>query len=147
MPTAAKLVSAVTFALVGLWAAIAYIPQLPEGSSTGQFPAIMAALGFLIGWRSMGRNAGRGWGESIGYGLRTSALIVIWALLGFAVYTMLMKSTRQLYRGDPGRAVMDVPDIMMQYGKLVIAPEVLVALVVGGLAGGLIAEMTARRWT
>lgn len=147
MPTAAKLVSAVAFALVGLWAAISYIPQLPEGTSTGQFPAIMAALGFVIGWRSMGRSAGRGWGESLGYGLRTSALIVFWALLGFACYTMLMRSTRQLYRGDPGRAVMDVPVIMMQYGKLLAAQEVLVALVVGGLVGGLLAEFAARRWT
>ena len=147
MPTAAKLVSALAFALVGLWAALAYIPQLPEGTDTGQFPLIMAVLGLVLGWRSMGRNAGRGWGESAGYGLRTSVLIVVWALFGFAVYSMLMRSTRQLYRGDPGRAVMDVPDIMLQYGRLLIAQEVLVALIVGGLVGGILAEFAARRST
>lgn len=147
MPTASKLVSAVAFALVGLWAALAYIPQLPEGTAVGIFPEIMAALGFVIGWRSLGRNAGRGYGESVGYGLRASVLIVFWALLGFSSYTMLVRSTRQIYRADTGKALLDVPKIMMEYGKLAVAQEVIIALVVGGVVGGIVAELTARRWT
>lgn len=147
MPTAAKIVSAVAFALVGLWAAISYIPQLPEGTSTGHFPEMMAALGFVLGWRSLGRYSGRGYGESIGLGLRGSFLLVFWALLGFAAYMMLVRSTKQVYRGDPGRALLDVPQIMLQFGKLVVAQDVLVALVVGGVVAGLLAEYAARRWT
>lgn len=147
MPTAAKIVSAVAFALVGLWAAFAYIPQLPEGSSVGLFPEIVAALGFIIGWRSLGRNAGRGYGESAGYGLRASILIVFWALLGFSCYTMLLRSTRQIYRADAGKALLDVPKIMLEYGRLAVAQEVIIALVVGGVVGGIVAELTARRWS
>ncbi|MBI1173137.1 TrgA family protein [bacterium] len=147
MPTATKIVSAVAFALVGLWAAISYIPQLPEGTSVGHFPELMTALGFVLGWRSVGRFTGRGYGESLGLGLRGSFLLVFWALLGFASYTMLMRSTKQVYRGDPGRALMDVPQIMLQYAELLWARDVLVALVVGGLLGGLVAEFAARRWT
>ena len=147
MPTAPKLVSAVAFALVGLWAALAYIAQLPPGSSAGFAPAIIAALGFLIGWRSLGRNAGRGYGESVGYGLRASILISFWALLGFSTYAMLLKSTRQLYRADAGKALLDIPKIMMDYGNVALAQEVLIALVVGGIFGGLAVEFAARRWT
>ena len=147
MPTAPKLVSAVAFAIVAVWGAIAYIPQLPPGSGVGYFREIMGALGFLIGWRSMGRSAGRGYGDSISFGLRTSALIVFWALLGFSSYTMLQRSTRQIYRSDAGKALLDVPRIMLEYGKLAVAKEVLIALIVGGVVGGLLAELAARRWT
>jgi hypothetical protein len=147
MPTATKLVSAVAFALVALWAALAYIPQLPENTAVGYFREFMAALGLLIGWRSMGRHAGQGWGESAGQGLKTSALIVFWALLSCASLTMILRSTKQIYRADPVKAVLDVPRIMLDYGKLAVAQDVLVALIVGGLVGGLVAEFAARRWS
>ena len=146
MPTAAKIVSAVAMALVGLWAAVAYIPQLQD-TSVGYFREMMAALGFVVGWRSLGRNSGRGYSESLGVGLRGSFLVVFWALLGFATYTMLVRSTKQVYSGDPGKALLDVPQIMLQYGKLLMAQEVIVALVVGGVVAGLVAEFAARRWT
>ena len=145
MPTTAKLVSAVAFALVALLAAVAYIPHLPENTSVGYFREIMAALGLLLGWQSMGRNAGRGWGEAAGQGLKTSALIVFWALLSFASYTMILRSTKQIYRADPVKALLDVPRIMLDYGRLAVAQDVLAVLILGGLLGGLLAEFTARR--
>lgn len=146
MPTAAKMFSAVAFVLVGWWAAVAYIPQLPPGMAVGYFAEIMAALGFVVGWRSLGRNAGRGYSDSISYGLRTSFLLVFWALLGFAVYLMIERSLLQGYRGDVGKAVLDVPQIMMQYGRLTLTEGVLAALIIGGVIAGLLAEMVARRW-
>jgi hypothetical protein len=147
MPTAAKLVSAVAFVLVALWATEGYIPQLPQGTDVGYLREILATLGFIVGWRSMGRNAGRGYGEAVSYGLRTSILLVFWALLGFSSYTMVLRSTRQIYRADVGKALLDVPAIMMDYGKLLMAQDVLVALAVGGILAGLAAEWTARRWS
>ena len=147
MPTAAKLVSAVAIALVALWAALAYIPQLPPDTDVGYLREIMSALGLVIGWRSLGRFVGRGYGEAIGHGLRASVLLVFWALLGFSSYTMLLRSTRQIYRADVGRALLDVPSIMLDYGKLLLAQDVLVALGVGGIIAGLAAEWTSRRWS
>lgn len=147
MPTAAKLMSAVAFALVALWASVAYVPHLPEGTDVGYLREIMAALGVVIGWRSLGRHVGRGYREALGHGLRTSLLLVFWALLGFSAYTMLLRSTRQIYRADAGKALLDVPRIMLDYGMLMLAQDVLVALVVGGMLAGLAAEWTARRWS
>ena len=147
MPTATKLVSAVAFALVAFWAAVEYVPQLPEGTDVGYLREIMAGLGLLIGWRALGRSAGRGYGESAGAGLRTSALLVFWALLSFSTYTMLVRSTRQIYRADAGKALLDVPQIMLDYGMRALAQDVLIALIAGGLIAGLAAEWTARRWS
>lgn len=159
MPTAAKLVSALALALVALWGTLAYIPQLPEGADTGDLLPIMAVLGALVGWHSLGRSvgaargqraglrAGRGYVEAMGHGLRATVLVVFWATLGFSTSTMLMRSTRQVYRGDPWLALMDVPRLMLDYGRLLVAQDVILALTVGGLCAGLVAEWSARRWS
>ena len=145
MPTAAKLIAAVAFALVGWLAARAYIPQLPEGTNTGYFPEITAGLGFLIGWFTLGPSIGRGYFGGASLGLRTSLLVVLWALLGFSSYFMVLRSTRMIYK-NAGEAVLDVPLLMVQYGKLVASLPVIEVLVIGGILGGLITEVAGRRW-
>ena len=145
MPTAAKLIAAVAFAIVGWLAAGFYIPQLPEGTSTGFFREITAALGFVIGWLTLGPAVGRGYREAISLGLRTSLLLLAWALLGFSVYRMVLRSTKMTYQ-DAGAAVLDVPVLMLYYGKLMGSVPFIATLVVGGVLGGLAAEAAARRW-
>ena len=145
MPTAAKLIAAVAFALVGWFAAMAFIPQLPEGTNTGYFPEITAGLGFLIGWFTLGPKPSRGYFEMASLGLRTSILVVIWALLGFSTYFMVLRSTKMIYK-NAGEAVLDVPQLMVQYGKLVASLPVIEVLVIGGILGGLITEFAGRRW-
>ncbi len=146
MPTAAKFIGAVVFAIVGYLAALAYIPQLPEGTTTGYFPEITAALGLLIGWRAVGTHAGRGYKEGVSLGLRGALFLVFWALFGFAIYFMIRRSTKMLYQ-DAGEAVLDVPMLMLQYGKLLWAQNLIATLIIGGALGGLAAEFAAKRWT
>lgn len=145
MPTAAKLIAAVAFAIVGWLAALAYIPQLPESINTGYFPHIMAGLGFLIGWLALGPLAGRGYVDGVSYGLRAAMLMVLWALLGFSIYFMILKSTKMIYK-NAGEAVLDVPNYMVKYGQLLASVPVIVVLVIGGILGGVATEFVGRRW-
>ena len=145
MPTAAKMFAAVAFALVGWIAASTYIPLLPEGTATGFFREITAALGFLIGWLTLGSAMGRGYREAVSLGLRTSLLLLAWALFGFSVYRMIMRSTKMTYH-DAGEAILDVPMLMLYYGKLMGSMPFIATLVVGGILGGLFAEFAAKRW-
>ena len=71
MPTAAKLIAAVAFAIVALIAAITFVPHMPEGSQIGLFRELTAAIGFIVGWFVMGDLFGKGYGEAAGSGLRT----------------------------------------------------------------------------
>ncbi len=144
MPTAAKLVAAVAFALVGWLAALAYIPQLPEGTGTGSFPEITAGIGFLLGWLTMGPNVGRGYKEALSYGLRTSIFLVFWTLFIFSIVRMISRSTKMQYH-NAGEAVLDVPMQMLEYARLLPATEIVVTLVIGGILGGLVTEF-ARKW-
>ncbi len=146
MPTAAKIIGAVAFAIVGFLAALAYIPQLPEATSTGYFPEITAALGLPIGWRSVGAQARRGYVEAASLGLRGAIFLVFWALFGFSLYFMIRRSTRMLYQ-DAGEAVLDVPMLMIQYGKLLWAQQVVGTLAIGGVLGGILTEFAGRRWS
>ena len=146
MPTAAKLVSAVLFALVAALAAQVYIPLLPDGTQTGLLIPVSAGIGLATGWLVMGGNVGRSYAEAVATGIRTSATILFFAVLGFAIYVMLMRSTKMLYDG-PMEAVLAVFAIMLEYGKLMGDRSFIAVLALGGALGGLIAEFTGRRWS
>jgi len=147
MPTAAKLVAAVTFALVAAIAAQMYVPALPEGAQVGWFREICAAVGFICGWRTMGRLVGRGYGEAMGAGVRTAIVMAFWLVLGFAINEMLYRATKMRYGGSPMEAVLAVFDLMLYYARLMVTPEVIGTLLIGGVAGGLLAEAAGRRWS
>lgn len=145
MPTAAKLAAALAFAILGWLAANAYVPQMPEDTSVGYLREIVAALGWVIGWFTLGPALGRGYVDALSLGLRTSILLVFWALVGFSTYAMIMRSTRMLYN-DAGEALLDIPIQMLQYGKLMGDATFLGILILGGILGGWAAEFAARRW-
>jgi hypothetical protein len=51
-----------------------------------------------------------------------------------------------LYDG-PMEAVLGVFEIMLDYGRMMLQPDVLGVLAVGGILGGMLAEWAGRRWS
>ncbi len=147
MPTAAKLISALVMALLGWGVAHLVVPHLPPETRIGWFREISAGLGLLVGWRFLGRRAGGGWNLAPGYGLGAAAILVFWMLLVFSGYEMLRRAMRKAYGGDPVAALKDMVQIAMDDAVYLQPFEVWGALVLGGLAAGLIAEAAARRWS
>ncbi|MDZ4094008.1 MAG: TrgA family protein [Paracoccaceae bacterium] len=145
MPTAAKLFAAVAFAAIGYFAAELFKPSMPETTQFGQFSLICAGIGVLCGWIVMGPLAGKGYSAAAGFGTRTAVTIAFWALLGFSIYEMVLRSTKMRYDG-PMEAVAGAIGLMAEYGVLMMTPAVLGVLVLGGMLGGMFAEWAARRW-
>jgi len=145
MPTAAKLVAAVIFALVAAAGAILYIPLLPDGTQTGWLIPGCAGLGLISGWRVMGANVGRSYAEAVATGLRAIITTVFFAGLLFAIYVMIMRSMHMLYKG-PLEALLAVFAIMLEYGRLMFDPTFIGVLALGGAIGGVVAEFVGRRW-
>ncbi|MCC6306562.1 MAG: TrgA family protein [Rhodobacteraceae bacterium] len=145
MPTAAKLVAALVFAAVAFLGASVYVPLLPEGTQARWFAAASAAIGALVGWLVMGPLAGRGLVAAMGYGLRTAATIVFWTGLLFSGREMILRSLNMRYDG-PMEAVVGVFDIALDYGRLLADPQILAVLGLGGMVGGIAAELASRRW-
>ncbi len=145
MPTAAKLVAALLFAVTGFMAAEVFKPQLPEGTDFGAFSLIVGFIGLLCGWMVMGGTVGRGMVAAAGTGLRTSVTITFWALLYFSIHQMVKLSMRKYYDG-PMEAVVGTFEQMVSYGKLLLSRDVIIALAAGGIFGGIGAEWASRRW-
>lgn len=145
MPTAAKLVASLAFLMTGFLAAEAFKLGMPEGMAFGPFSFVIAAIGFICGWRIAGRLAGYGYVSSVGYGLRTSVTFVFWGLLIYSTERMIQRALDMLYDG-PVEAVLGIFQLMFEMGQRVLTAEVLTVLVVGGVFGGVAAEWAARRW-
>lgn len=146
MPTASKLVAAIMFALLGFVAAQTFVKYLPEGTPLGSFREITAAIGFIVGWLYMGKLTRRGYREAINSGLVTAILLVFWALLAFSLYFMLKKSMRMMY-DNPMEAVLGVFQLMLDYGKMLLVPDMLGVILLGGVIAGLITEWAGKRWS
>jgi hypothetical protein len=145
MPTAAKMVAAVMTALTLFLAAESAKAGLPHGTPAAYFSPIVAGIGFLTGWIVLGPLVGRGYVASLGYGLRAAVTSVFWALLLFSLWDMIELSIKKRYDG-PFDALLGVCSLMVENGRLVLLPDVLVALGVGAVLSGLFAEWAGRRW-
>ena len=71
--------------------------------------------------------------------------VVFFTLLGFSIYLMVKKSYKMAYDG-PMEAVLGVFQLMMEYGQMMLVPDVLGVLAVGGALGGVVTEWAGRRW-
>lgn len=145
MPTAAKLIAAVGFAILGYVAAELVKAHMPEGTQFGLFSLVCAGIGLLCGWLVMGDLVGEGWVRASGFGIRVSVTLVFWALLFFAIYEMVRRATKMRYDGVT-EAITAVFAIGLEYGRILLAPDVLAALLIGGAAIGILTESAARRW-
>ncbi len=145
MPTAAKLFAALAFAATGFFAAELFKPGMPPGTVFGPFSLVVAGIGALTGWLVMGDLTGRGYRAAAGFGLRTALTVTFWALLAFSILEMVKLATKMRYDG-PMDAIIGIFQLMLEYGRLVLLPPVLIALGVGGVLGGWLAEWAGRRW-
>jgi hypothetical protein len=145
MPTAAKLVASVLFALLSFFIADLYAQGITDGTRTTYLLPGCAAIGLICGWRVMGRLVGKGMGDALGSGIRTALTIVFFALLLFSIYEMVVTSTKGLYDG-PMEAVLAIFDIMLGYGRGLGTPELIGVILVGGGLAGMATEWADRRW-
>ena len=146
MPTAPKLVAAAFFAVLAWFCADLIKPLLPDGTQYGLFSPVSAAFGVLVGWVFCGKRLGQGLGGPVGIGFASSILLSFWVLLTFSGYEMLRMSMRGRYDG-PMDALQNLFQIAVDYLFIAATPEVIGTLVIGGVFGGVLTGMAARRWT
>lgn len=146
MPTAAKLVAAILFALLAWIASELAKPLFPEGSDLGRFSEWNALIGAVIGWFAAGGRARTTWANAVAYGITAAALTLGSALLIYSFLRMLRQSSRRVYEG-PIEALLDVVRIMLGNLKFVADPVVLVTLILGGVVCGLVTEWVGRNYS
>jgi hypothetical protein len=145
MPTGAKAMAALTFAVVGFLTANAYAANVPEEASLGPVYEIMSILGAIVGWKVMGNSVGHGYLGAVGSGWKTMVVLIFFALLLVGIYEMLQQSVKMRYDG-PFDAVVDVFNQMLDRSVPLLSVGVLVVMTVGGGLAGILTENASRRW-
>jgi hypothetical protein len=145
MPTAAKLVAGLMWALLAWFASNLIEPYFPQGTDLGLFAEVNAALGLLLGWTMAGPRAGMGWNAAISYGLTTTVSLVVTGVFLHSFVEMVRLSLRRMYEG-PVEGLVAVFGMMVEYLALMAKTDVIATLLLGGLIAGLATEWAGRRW-
>lgn len=145
MPTTARLVAAVLMAAFGWGVSILALAYLPEGQPVGLFGPISAAWGAVIGWVWTGGKIQNGAGKPVGIGLAGVAILIFWVVLSFSLYEMTRRAVRVRYDG-PVEALEDMLKIGLDYMRDQAQPDIIVALLAGGVVIGFITGWAARRF-
>ncbi|WP_120635252.1 TrgA family protein [Ruegeria sp. EL01] len=145
MPSASRLVAAICLVAIAFLVSSMIIENGEEGKDYGYFTIVNIALGWICGWKIMGKRAGRGWTAGVNNGLTGVASLVFWALFVQGCYEMFRLAMRHRYDG-PFEALLAIFKIGLEYGQLLLVPEILVTLGVGAVVAGLATEEAGRRW-
>lgn len=145
MPTMGRLTGAILFGFLAWYTSALVVPLFPENTNLGRFKELNTFLGLYAGWTVAGSRAGKGYIASFSYGLTASAALLVMALFFNSFVVMIEKSLRKLYT-DPGQAVTAVFELFVEYGAIVLTPEIILTLVIGGFANGLVTEFLQRKF-
>jgi len=145
MPTAGRLAAAIALGALGAYMASLMYPRLPGGTSVTYFWGLCIAAGLWAGWVVVGSRAGRGYVSATGNGLTGMMAMVFWVIFLLSFGDMIAKSMRRTYDG-PVEAVVNVFEIMLDYGWLLYTNEIVLVLAGGAISVGLISEFFAKRY-
>ena len=145
MPTGAKLMAAVSFAVVGFIMANYYAMNMPDATAAGPIREGAAVVGAVIGWMVMGPTVGKGYVEAAGSGIKTAVILAVAALFLLALREMLDSSIKMRY-DTALDAILDVFQTMAQRSYGLLSLGVIGTILVGGIVAGLLTENAGRRW-
>ncbi|MYM53801.1 TrgA family protein [Thalassovita mangrovi] len=145
MPTAAKLTSAILMAALAWFVSDLIRPLMPDSTQFGWFNYVNAALGAIVGWRSIGAKVGEGLFMAISNGITGIAVLIFFGLFFHSLYEMLHLSMRRMY-SNPLAGIEDMFRIGAEFGAVLIDPLVVGVLIAGGIAVAIIAELINSIW-
>lgn len=146
MPTGARLMAAISLAVLAFVLSGMVVPLMPESTDFGYFLPLNVLLGLVVGWRVMGKRAGRGVVAAINNGLAGVFVLMLWAIFLQAANEMVRLALRNRY-DDPFEAIVAVFQIGAEFGVMIATLPIGVALVVGAVIAGLLTEFAFNRWS
>lgn len=145
MPTAARLVAALSLAVVALAISLQVIPQLPEGMDIGYFLPLNIGLGLVCGWIVMGPRHDKGFASAVNNGLAGVVVLVFWGVVLQGGNEMLRLSMERRFHG-PFEAIPAVIKISVVYAQYLMQPWIIGTILVGGILSGLLTRMAGTLW-
>ena len=144
MPTAARMTAAILFGVLALAFAFAASPYFPEAQQPSYWFLLNAAVGAVCGWILCGKRAGAGYQTSFANGITTGVGILFWVFFLISFADMVKKSLRRSYDG-PIEALINVFQIMLDWGKVFMILDLGILMLAGSLIAGFITEYVDKR--
>ncbi|WP_425090938.1 TrgA family protein [Tropicimonas sp. S265A] len=145
MPTGAKLLGAILFALTGALAAWIGIPGLPDGRQAGLLIPIATLSGAYFGWTLAGAHDTSTLRKSLVLSFRTMVLMFISTMFFIAGEEAYQRSIKLRYDG-PVEAVTDIANLMIFFGEMAVQPAVLTVMGLGVIVGAVFVSWAGRVW-
>lgn len=145
MPTFARVAASVLYAALAFYVSTIVQEMFTDERPLPALPYWNAFFGVIVGWRVAGSRAGQGVSGAIGYGLTTTVALAFVCLFFNSAGEMIRRSMRGQYDG-PAQAVVEVANLMYEFGIRVATMEVIAISVGGGLACAILVEAFGRRY-
>jgi hypothetical protein len=145
MPNAARLVAALSLALIAFFVSWQVMTLMPEGTDFGWFTHVNIAIGLIVGWVVMGKRPGGGLTPAINNGLTGMAVMVFWGLFVQSTNEMVALAMRHRYEG-PLDAILGIFEIGMKYARVLMVPNIIATLLIGGVLAGMACQYASKKW-
>lgn len=145
MPTAARLVAAISLALVAWAVSLQVMRRMTEIADFGAFVFVNIGLGLVVGWVVMGHRAHRGLVATLNNGITGVAVLVFWALVVQGANEMFRLALNRRYH-NPVEAIYAIFENAANYAVALWAPEIVATLLAGGVLAGMATRAAAKMW-
>ena len=145
MPTAARLVAALSLAALACLITLQLRPLLPEGTDVSKVAVVNAGLGIILGWWLVGTRTGCDFWGRVNNGVSGASALLLLGVLVQGAAKMTDHAYRRLF-GDPFEALASILLFALDYFLVIAVPHVLMTVLLGGVLCGLLTEFAARRW-
>jgi hypothetical protein len=146
MLTGARLVGGLILGLSGIVVAMLLIDGDPtKGYLRKETIYLLGAVGFLTGWRSLGRRVGGGYKAAAIFGLRAAFTIALWSIFLAGLYEVMRNITHYAGKGYMD-AVIDLFETTVDIALYSLQWPILLTAVLLGILCGLVTEYVSRIW-
>jgi len=150
MPTAARLVAAISLGLVSAGMAlvfIGYYPEEPWARNPTRLLQTFGVIGVLVGWYSLGKRVALEESTGIGLGIRATLTTAAWILLVVSIWKVILRIVDDKFQGArPMEAVLAVFGWGSEYLVFALNLQIIGIAFFLGICVGILTRNTHHRW-
>lgn len=150
MPTAARMVAALSLTVLCLIMVVVLDRFYPDEEFWRDWPEmfyLFGAVGFMVGWRSMGRRIAEEGGTGIGLGVRAGIMIALWVIGLLSIRYVWGEILKENLRGeDPLQAIYMFGEKAMEYSTFLANPKLVLIAAFMAITAGVLVRNTHHHW-
>ena len=149
MPTGSRLVAALSLSIGCLCMYFVMLVQYPDANldyHQKELMGLLAAVGFIVGWKNLGVQAMQEDVSPFALGLRATVTCAIWIVILLAIRHIVDEMIRHGY-SDPVEAVQDMFGTGLEIVMLMFNLPVIIFACIAGLVAGALTDSAAKTWS